>query len=40
MTARGFLDLQTPILSATSPEGARDFLVDRPGDDGGRISWF
>ena len=27
MTARGFLDLQTPILSATSPEGARDFLV-------------
>lgn len=27
MTAQGFLDLQTPILSATSPEGARDFLV-------------
>ncbi|MGI5131534.1 aspartate--tRNA ligase [Pseudonocardia sp. CA-107938] len=27
MTARGFLDLQTPILSATSPEGARDYLV-------------
>ncbi|TKG66320.1 aspartate--tRNA ligase [Prauserella endophytica] len=27
MTDRGFLDLQTPILSATSPEGARDFLV-------------
>jgi aspartyl-tRNA synthetase len=27
MNARGFLDLQTPILSATSPEGARDFLV-------------
>jgi lysyl-tRNA synthetase class II len=27
MTARGFLDLQTPILSATSTEGARDFLV-------------
>lgn len=27
MTARNFLDLQTPILSATSPEGARDFLV-------------
>jgi aspartyl-tRNA synthetase len=27
MTARGFLDLQTPILSATSPEGARDFLI-------------
>ncbi|WP_218022309.1 aspartate--tRNA ligase [Nocardia amamiensis] len=27
MTARGFFDLQTPILSATSPEGARDFLV-------------
>ncbi|MBN9112841.1 MAG: aspartate--tRNA ligase [Pseudonocardia sp.] len=27
MTERGFLDLQTPILSATSPEGARDFLV-------------
>jgi aspartyl-tRNA synthetase len=27
MTDRGFIDLQTPILSATSPEGARDFLV-------------
>lgn len=27
MTERGFYDLQTPILSATSPEGARDFLV-------------
>ncbi|MEV5508871.1 aspartate--tRNA ligase [Streptomyces orinoci] len=27
MTARGFNELATPILSATSPEGARDFLV-------------
>ncbi|MGQ4619735.1 aspartate--tRNA ligase [Nocardia sp. R7R-8] len=27
MTTRGFFDMQTPILSATSPEGARDFLV-------------
>ena len=27
MTARGFFDLQTPIMSATSPEGARDYLV-------------
>lgn len=27
MTDRGFYDLQTPILSATSPEGARDFVV-------------
>lgn len=27
MTERGFIDLQTPILSATSPEGARDYLV-------------
>ncbi|MDV6013308.1 aspartate--tRNA ligase [Haloechinothrix sp. LS1_15] len=27
MTAHGFLDMQTPILSATSPEGARDYLV-------------
>jgi aspartyl-tRNA synthetase len=27
MTAQGFVDLQTPILSAPSPEGARDFLV-------------
>ena len=27
MTALGFTEYQTPILSATSPEGARDFLV-------------
>ncbi len=27
MEAMGFLDLQTPILTASSPEGARDYLV-------------
>ena len=27
MTGQGFNELATPILSATSPEGARDFLV-------------
>ena len=27
MDEQGFLELQTPILTATSPEGARDFLV-------------
>ncbi len=27
MTEQGFLELQTPILTASSPEGARDFLV-------------
>ena len=27
MVAAGFTEFQTPILSATSPEGARDFLV-------------
>ncbi len=27
MEARGFFDFQTPILTASSPEGARDFLV-------------
>ena len=27
MTAQGFQEMATPILSATSPEGARDFLV-------------
>ena len=27
MEERGFLDMQTPILTASSPEGARDFLV-------------
>lgn len=27
MTSRGFLEIQTPILTASSPEGARDYLV-------------
>ena len=27
MESKGFLDMQTPILTASSPEGARDFLV-------------
>ncbi len=27
MDARGFFEFQTPILTASSPEGARDFLV-------------
>ena len=27
MTEQNFMEFQTPILTASSPEGARDFLV-------------
>jgi aspartyl-tRNA synthetase len=27
MSSRGFLEIQTPILTSTSPEGARDYVV-------------
>ena len=34
MTEMGFLEIQTPILCATSPEGARDYIVPSRKDQG------
>ena len=36
MREQGFLEMQTPILTSTSPEGARDFLVPTTTHPGSR----